>query len=302
MPNKRSHHGTTNIKKTLNLIKQTFTVTALAAILYIALNNRDELITIFLSAEIISLCTSIFLWILLHILSPLFTVFSFKLFGNNINYKKAFIIHNKRLPAKYIPGGIWHTVARVNDYHNEGVSASSIGKYIAFENIAAIVIALTIGCILISQNTQDSSIHSATTLLSVIGITTILTPILLKLLSHKLMMNISLKKYYISILITAAYWSIAAASFIYFIKSFTNLNIETNYSMIGGTYLLSWGIGYIAIFAPQGIGISELISASLLKNSMQAAGLIPTIAAFRAIILIGDIIAWSSTFFIKKQN
>jgi hypothetical protein len=56
--------------------------------------------------------------------------------------------------------------------------------------------------------------------------------------------------------------------------------------------LFSWGIGFISIFAPQGIGVFEVVAADLLRGVEPLMGIAAVIAGFRLIILTADAVAW----------
>src|SRR6185503_4564017 len=87
------------------------------------------------------------LWISMHFLSPLVAVI---ILGQSrrLHYRDAFVIHASRLPSKYLPGGIWHTVARVADFRGIGYSPSLLAEFVLFENAVAAAIALFLGGLL----------------------------------------------------------------------------------------------------------------------------------------------------------
>ena len=58
------------------------------------------------------------------------------------------------------------------------------------------------------------------------------------------------------------------------------------------SYLFSWSIGYLAFFAPQGIGVFEVTLANMLDTSLTVGSLAVIIAGFRIIIFLADITLW----------
>jgi hypothetical protein len=61
---------------------------------------------------------------------------------------------------------------------------------------------------------------------------------------------------------------------------------------MGGIYLFSWGVGFLSIFAPQGLGVFELVASELLKGSIGFMGLAALIGGFRAVVLVADLVVW----------
>ena len=59
--------------------------------------------------------------------------------------------------------------------------------------------------------------------------------------------------------------------------------------MIGG-FLLTWGAGFLAPFAPQGIGVFEVSMAAVL-SAESAAGTAVVLGGYRLVLLARDLIA-----------
>ena len=97
--------------------------------------NRTLLISIF----------AIFVWAPLHALAPILALALFKPAGVDISYRAAFLIHANRIPARYLPGGIWHTVGRVMDYHELGAPPRLLTAYVCVEHVLAVGVALVPG-------------------------------------------------------------------------------------------------------------------------------------------------------------
>jgi hypothetical protein len=98
--------------------------------------------------------------------------------------------------------------------------------------------------------------------------------------------------YYFSIICIIIYWIIAAIAFVCFLTAFKGLGLSVSYIQAGGIYIFSWAVGFIALFAPQGIGVSEFISGQLLATDMSTKTLTALLALFRFIVFIGDILTW----------
>lgn len=297
--------GNESQKKSRSLVqwlKLLFTPCALVAIATAGWFHRETLGEILLSAQPMPLIMSVILWVILHAISPLITRSLFQFLGESIDYRQAFQIHNKRLPAKYLPGGIWHTVARATDYHSLGMTSSVIGTYLIIENILQVLVTFAIGSLIVFSLVQAKLIESILQVLLFTSLLIMLTgPFLIAKLANTEPGKLKLRHYVHAILISTIYWSIASMAFVTFLSAFTELESDLSYVEAGGAYIFSWAVGYIAIFAPQGIGVSEFVFASILTGKTGAVEIVAFIATFRIVVLTGDLIAWILSFLTKRS-
>lgn len=288
--------GMTAIQRAALVAKRLFTPTALLAILYAAWNSRDHLTQSFSSADPSYLLASVLAWITLHAIAPAFSVTGLAAFGYRASFSDAFYIHNRRLPAKYLPGGIWHTVAKGADYRTRGATGFQITGYLVTENIMLVVGASLLGSIMLLLSESAPALTVILALVIAGGLITLtLAPLLLRLYSKEMADNFHALPYMLSAILILVHWSIAATSFTLYLKAYPDISATLSSAQTAGAYLISWAAGYIAIFAPQGIGIAEAVSASLLRQTGGLGSLIVLIATFRATIFIGDIGAWLVT-------
>lgn len=242
------------------------------------------------------------MWILLHTLTPLFTVLALNTSTNKISYRQAFLIHTSHLPAKYLPGGIWHSVARSHEYYNLGFSVKQISMYILHENVVLAATTLFIGAAIILTFNHYDYPHSITYLAILIGtLSLIVWPILTYRIS-KIEVIRSLHFYFYSILVIATYWIIAGFLFASYFNSLPTSSGHCSLLYSAGVYIYSWAIGFITIIAPQGLGVTEYVASNYLCKDINAKSIIIVIASYRIIILIADLITWSITRILKHET
>ena len=129
----------------LTWAKRFFTPVALVFLIYIGWQSRALLATVVATAQWnLLLLASLFL-ILPHFVSAKATVMILKACGMSISYRLALQIHISRLPARYLPGGVWHSVGRMMDFHTLGVKPSQLTALFLLENILAIAVAFLLG-------------------------------------------------------------------------------------------------------------------------------------------------------------
>lgn len=277
--------------------KLIFTPVAVIFLCYLAFQETGTISRLTGSANTWFLLISMLLWMIAQLVLPVFTMTVFRAWHHPIHYRKLLAIHCRRLPAKYIPGGIWHSVARTVDYANIGIGKKRLATYLVLEHILAAAVTLAIGgTIILSRPIEldwTFTVIASATLISLIAL--IITPGVLRARIIGDGAGLGLCNYLASLGATWLFWILAASSFVLFIHAFDDISPANDPVLIGGVYMFSWGIGFISVFAPQGLGIFELVAGSLLNTQVSLGYLTTLLAGFRLIVLGADACAWGLT-------
>ncbi len=294
------------IKRFIHWGKLLFTPLALIGLGYFGWQSRKIFAALLIDAQPDKLILSVLLWMSLHFFAPIFTMIIFKSIDFSMTYKEIVLIHTLRIPAKYLPGGIWHTAAKAADYHQQGLSTRSIGAYLLLENLAAAGVTLALCGMIVMQLPENGQPWFVKTLVLTISTISICVVLLLPWFFRRLIflsqLAIPKRAYFFSIICLVIYWLLAATAFVSFLSAFKGLGLSVSYIQAGGIYIFSWGIGFITLFAPQGLGVAEFISGQLLDADISTSSFIALLATFRLIICIGDLLAWLIAVSISKLN
>lgn len=288
----------------LPILKRIFTPLALGALIYFAWRSHDALSDIITAANKTWIFASIVIWSVLHLVSPLITTHILRSRRLTLNYTTALRIHAARLPAKYLPGGIWHSVARAGDYRTEGIATSAVGWYLLIENIiiAAVTLALGGGLVAI-QSSLVPEWRIAGFISLIIGVTALAIVPVISRKSRWESIQLTVPEEYIkSVFYMIGYWSMVGLAFASYMRSFETLSLTGSSLEVAGIYIFSWAIGFITLIAPQGIGISEFVSSQLLEGTLPATGFMALIAGFRILILMADLLAWSCSLVLRAYQ
>jgi hypothetical protein len=263
---------------------------AFGCLLYFAWSARRTVIVVVENAHPIYLVAAIAGWCALHLISPIFAVAALNGCGARIRYRDALRIHVLNLPARYLPGGIWHTVGRAVDYIGQGIERNQLGAFVLLENALAAAITLILG----GASVWHFQIAAEWRKIALLGalaaaIMLVLLPLLLQ---RSTLAMVSYAGYAKSVGIMLVFWCVAAATFVLFTHSFPEAIESTSIIEVGGAYLFSWGLGFIAFFAPQGLGIFEAVAGSVFRSALSFAEIVSIVAGFRIIVLFADAIAW----------
>jgi len=279
----------------LKWAKRIFTPLALGFLIYLAWQSGDILATVIANAQPDFLILAVFLLIMVQFVAPASVVMILKACGSSISYKFALKTHINRLPARYLPGGIWHTVGRTMDFYQQGIKPVHLTAFVLLENLFAVSTAFIIGGISVWYFRGITDLWGKFALLgclcSVLGLS--LAPKILNWQILKSVSQVHYRFYLQTIAIYVSIWITMALAFIAYLSAFPLILGEISMLEVGGTYIFSWGIGFIAIFAPQGIGIFEVVASNMLTVSLSLASIATLIAGFRVIALIADITIWS---------
>ncbi len=279
--------------KIIKVLKLLFTPLAFAFLIYFAWQSRGELTKLLESAAIFNLLLATIVWGLLHVLMPMLAVTVFGACGNKIGWRQAFATHAARLPARYLPGGIWHTVGRVIDYRELGVKPRVLSAFVIIENGLAAAVTLAIGGAIVFSMRGTDTLGSIAGLASIAGL--IALPLIAVLTNSRVLQNddqLPAATYLQSLAVVALFWVGATAAFLLYLSAFPEATVTYSAIEMAGVYLFSWGVGFVSIFAPQGIGVFELVASELMKGPIGFMGLAALIAGFRVVVLVADIVVW----------
>ncbi|OQW91559.1 MAG: hypothetical protein BWK79_16575, partial [Beggiatoa sp. IS2] len=132
----------------------------------------------------------------------------------------------------------------------------------------------------------------------------ILTPLVINRWILNPMTHLSYRHYLNCIAIFIIAWLVATVAFICYLSAFPSVIAATSTLEVAGIYLFSWAVGFVIIFAPQGIGVFELVAAHTLTAPVSLGSIAVLIAGFSIITLIADAIVWivSRLIFMSQKH
>lgn len=239
-------------------------------------------------------------WSLTQWLGPLSTTALARTLSISLKYRDLALIAILRIPAKYLPGGIWQSVARFSAYRSNAISNTHSFAILVIEHIVALgtSAALGSGILLFQENASLSP-----SLLSAIFAASILLLVLPMLwLAYS---QASWRKHLPSMLAVFAsatlFWCLAGLAFLLYWAAILGLTPSDVPAILSG-YLLSWAAGFAAVFAPQGIGVFEWSAAHLLPSAWSISTTVTALAGFRLVTITGDLLAWATGLLLSKRR
>lgn len=246
------------------------------------------------TAQFSQLLLAIIAIITAHLATAVAAMVELKTCGAVISYSFALKTMIRYLPARYLPGGFWHTVGRLLDFHTQGVKKPQLTTFFILENSLAIGVAFLLGGSGLYYTRGFSDNWGIIALCAVIGNLFALSVLPLFINRYPLKSFGKISWYFYSQAVATYFvvWPLYAIAFISYFSAFSVAIGNLSSLTIGSTYLFSWAVGLATIFAPQGIGIFELVAGHVLVAPLSLGSLAVLVAGFRVISLIADITLW----------
>lgn len=270
--------------------RRLFIPVALAFLGYTAYRAGDKLVPLLATISYPHLIGACLFWCTAQWVGPLATAAFAKILGLPLGYRELSLISILRLPAKYLPGGIWQSVARFSAYRERDVRNADSLAILVCEHLIALGVssALGAGILLCIEDTQV--VHRICAAVLAAGLVLLILPMIWIARARPDRAG-SLVWMVPVVFATVLFWCLAAAAFYAYWTSIFDLDgIEI--ARIVSCYLLSWAAGFVALFAPQGLGVFEWVAAHLLPSTQALAVTVTAVAGFRLVTIVGDLVAW----------
>lgn len=236
--------------------------------------------------------------------------------GEKISFSKNFEAWMFSNFARYLPGGIWQYPSRVFLLSKAGVSKESAVKCLILESLFVVFTGLLIVFLVFPTGQLNVSLKTVEyMLLSILSIT--LFFLLIK--SQKFMnfvswifakanrpaafshTQISLK--WVPVLVLAYFLAFLFPSVILFLltKEVATLSISSIYVFIGA-YAASWLLGYVAFFAPAGIGVREAALAGFLSLYMPFSVSAVVVIGLRVALFVSEALGFALAILLSKKR
>jgi len=179
-----------------------------------------------------------------------------------------------------------------------GISRRDISLVVLHENSYSILLAAlisTLGIYLLDSNALYSKFALALFIGSLLTIPT-------AFVFRKRSFILSISAYTKLTLVCACFWMAAMAAFYSYMSSIPLIAASYKPLLMVVHYLFSYVVGFVSIFAPQGIGVFEVVVAELADLDMPFTQVVILVAGFRVLILLSDIVSWAIYMLLRSTG
>ncbi len=212
------------------------------------------------------------------------------------------LVTARALPGRYVPGGVAFAVSRVSLLRRAGAGVGPLSATAGLEMALSLTVALAYGVVLLGfAGVFPGGQVWVVTVLALLGIGA--SPTVggraVAWVANRRGVDITMTwgGHLRLVGVSVGFWTWSAAAFMLYLRAFPVTDeLETVRS--AGAFMLSWGVGFLSVIAPQGIGVAEGSLAALLDTHRlgnQEAGnltdLVVILGGYRLVLLVRDLIA-----------
>ncbi len=230
--------------------------------------------------------------------------------GGDISFRKAFWVLAASQTAKYVPGGIWFALGRIQ----MGKSPATRSEIIAVSLIIETALTMLVGIILfgvgVVVSRAQTGVNIVFLLLALVIFALLMYPsVITTLLNAALKISkrspVVITISYPSILGISTYffglWAFQILGFYFLINAICPLTISLIFRLTA-VYTLSWMAGFLVLLAPSGLGVREGVMTLMLSPVLPAPLAVAISLISRGWITIFEIIVFLVGFVIRKRN
>lgn len=201
----------------------------------------------------------------------------------------------RSLLARYLPGSVWYAVGRSALLARQGVPKRALGVVAVLESGLSIVVGFALGVGLLLGTGRIPGGTGWVTAWCVVLAAACSPPAAnaaLRLVARRRggeALRISWGAFCGLLGCQALFWASAAACFVAYVHAFPALDLRPVVE-VAGSFMVAWVIGFLAVFAPQGLGVFEATVTGLITDRALTTAAV-VVAGFRVVSLVRDVIA-----------
>jgi len=279
--------------ETLRYCQRVFALVAVCAISFLLYRYRHTAAGLARTADISFIAAAVMVLVTLHAVVAIAFNCLHRALHVHRRLTEAMASYFARLPARYLPGGIWHTVSRYIDIHAQhGVDKRTFGILFFAETgvvaITGLLLGGTAGLLYIPASGAVAHVAQIM-LVAALALTFVLLVAAMRARVRPILAQSA-----IAIVILAVNWiglGIAFALYAHALR--TSAFATCGVGVLAATYDMAASLGYVTIFAPQGWGVTELSFGTLQTCGAELPETVSMMAGFRIVVLIADVFAFA---------
>jgi glycosyltransferase 2 family protein len=276
----------------LALTQRVFLVGALLAIGVYLFRHADSLRPLLNARVVLHMAGGALVLAALH---PLIGIAFFQLQrfnGIRIDLLTSLGVYMRRIPARYLPGGIWHSVARYADMKfDAGVDVHALRRLFLLETMLVVVSGLLACGIGIAVFSPQSPVFVFAALQGAAGAAA-------ASIAVALAWRRAWKRLGLGAALFLLIWPATGGAFALIAQPLLGTCAAPT---IVSTYLVAAVQGYVAIFAPQGWGVAEASYALLEPCQVGVPSVVAGFLLFRISAIAGDIVGYAAWTVVARR-
>ncbi len=223
--------------------------------------------------------------------------------GNGTTNREVLAATVEALPSRYLPGGIWYAVGRAAVLSKRGSTMGALSATAIVELGITVAVALTVGSSLVALANQGGPqttalIGAALIIAMLVGLPVLNRGIAYVAERRGSPLPVPMGRPTLTILMgwNLAFW--ATSGLVFWLVA-AGMGLDTPALATVGSYMVAWGVGVLAPFAPQGLGVFEVSLAGLLRAG--AVEVVLVAVMFRLVMLVRDLLLTVGVHILRRR-
>jgi len=228
-------------------------------------------------------------------LSSAFWTSALSAMGERARWSPVVLATVRSLPARHLPGSVWYVVGKMVLLRQSGFAKRSLAVAGALETLLTPMVGLTLGALLLALSRRGAQTPWIT-LLAAAALLTVTSPPAINLGLRLLArwrgggaVRLPWGRHLRLVAWNVGFWSCSALTFFLYLSAFPEITVPAGPVQVTGAYMFAWGVGFLAVFAPQGLGVFELTFVSL-AGLGELPGVVLVVAGFRVLMIARDLL------------
>lgn len=278
------------------------------AIVWLAATRRAEALELLEQARPGRIAAALAATFVLIALSARFWVQSLRMQGHRVGWSQVALATARALPARYVPLGVGFASARVALLRNHVPRLAPLVTTAVLETVMRPAVALTLGTVVLAVSGGAAGGYqwqvAALAVATVAAIPVVGRKALARLAAQRdLTLTFTLSGCARLVVVEAAYWAWASMTFVLYLRAFPAADSFAALQA-AGAFMVAWALGFLAVFAPQGIGVAEVGLVALLAagNDESGIAMAAVFAGYRLVQAMRDILATACAEVISRRR
>lgn len=278
-----------------------------ATVVWLALARRHEVADLLEHARLPLVAAALGATFVLIWLLARFWTLSLRMLGHRTTLSEVALATARALPARYVPGGVTFPAARIALLRAGGLGVAPLTVTAVLEMVMRPAGALTLGMALLAVSgdlSRELTWAAVALTVAAVGASPAVGGRILSRLAARrgVTLTFTWSGYARLAAAEAAYWAWSAATFVLYLRAFPAAD-GFGLLQAAGAFMVAWALGYLAVFAPQGIGVTELSLVALLSASDDGASIALAVlfGGYRLVQAARDMLAAAAAEVIAKR-
>ena len=230
---------------------------------------------------------------------------SLRMLGHPVKYREILLATGRSLPARYVPLGVTYAAARVVLLRAAGGRMAPLAVTAGLEMVVSVSVALAAGTAVLSLagSLPGAAAWMAAAAVAAVAISAAGGRVVAALAARRgVRLTVAWPGYAQVLASSALYWGWAAFTFVLYLRAFAAADGLGSLE-VAGAFMVAWAVGFLAVLAPQGIGVAELGLVALLGSGERGGiAMAAVFAGYRFVQIVRDLAAAAAGEFIAIRR